>query len=200
MSAPNRTPAVLALAVVQGFLGMGFQLVASRLLAPFFGTTLIVWAFLISTFLAAFSLGSFAGGLISQLELSRRRFWLAVLSCIGTACFGLAAAIGQPILRTIEPAFEELWLAVFISCGLLFLLPVAALSALLPIYAELVGQNGARAGVSSGLIYGLSTLGNIVGVIVTAFALIPNFHTSELLVGWAVCAPACFATAYRIAR
>jgi hypothetical protein len=44
---------------------------------------------------------------------------------------------------------------------------------------------GRRAGVSSGLIYGTSTLGNIVGVIVTAFALIPNSPTSGGA-GWLV--------------
>ena len=63
-------PTILGLALFQGFLGMGFQLVASRLLAPYFGTTLIVWAFLISSFIAAFSIGSFFGGSLSRLALA----------------------------------------------------------------------------------------------------------------------------------
>ena len=58
---------------------------------------------------------------------------------------------------------------------------------------------GASAGASSGLIYGTSTFGNILGVMVTAFALIPNFLTSELLVGWFACSFACFAGAYLVA-
>jgi MFS family permease len=200
MSAPDRTRAVLVLAVVQGFLGMGFQLVASRLLSPFFGTTLIVWAFLISVFLAAFSLGSFVGGIVSQLDPRRRRIGITVLAIVGTAWFAFVAVAGWAIVGAIEQAFEALWLAVCIACVLLFLLPVAALSALLPIYTDLVEQGGRRAGISSGLVFGTSTFGNIVGVIVTAFALIPNFPTSELLVGWWLCAFACFAGAYWITR
>ena len=195
MSSPDRIHAVLALAIVQGFLGMGFQLVASRLLSPYFGTTLIVWAFLISVFLAAF-----LGGIVSQLDPRRRRIGIAALGIVGTAWFAFVALAGWAVVGAIEQAIEALWLAVCIACVLLFLLPVAALSALLPIYTDLVEQGGRGAGISSGLVFGTSTFGNIVGVIVTAFALIPNFPTSELLVGWWLCALACFAGAYRIAR
>jgi hypothetical protein len=200
MTPPSRTSAVLALAVAQGFLGMGFQLVASRLMAPFFGTTLIVWAFLISTFLAAFSLGSFMGGVISRFEPARRRRALAILSVVGTVCFVFVALAGRPSLRVIEPLFEDLWPGVLMACVLLFLLPVAALSSLLPLYTDIVGRAGQGAGVSSGLVFGFSTFGNIVGVIVTAFTLIPNFPTSELLIAWSLCAFACFAGAYAVAR
>ena len=34
------------------------------------------------------------------------------------------------------------------------------------------------------LIYGLSTVGNIAGVMGTAFLLIPNFRISRLLIAW----------------
>src|SRR5437016_9664658 len=56
-----------------GMLSMGLQLVASRVLAPFFGSSIFVWASLITTFLAAFSLGSFLGGVISVTPPSRQR-------------------------------------------------------------------------------------------------------------------------------
>ena len=191
--------AILGLALFQGFLGMGFQLVASRLLAPYFGTTLIVWAFLISTFLAAFSLGSFFGGWLSRLSGVRRRRALIVLITMGVGWFGIVAFAGRPVLRFLEAQFEEAWAGIGLACVLLFLCPVAALSALLPLYTELLGRGGRGAGSSSGLIYGTSTFGNILGVMVTAFALIPNFLTSELLVGWFVCSFACFAGAYLVA-
>lgn len=62
--------AIVSAALLQGFLSMGFQLVATRVVAPYFGASLIVWAFVISTFLAAFSLGAFLGGLCSQRRSS----------------------------------------------------------------------------------------------------------------------------------
>jgi predicted membrane-bound spermidine synthase len=56
-----------------GVLSMGFQFAASRLLNPHFGSSIIVWAWLISTFLAAFSIGSMLGGWISNLPTAARR-------------------------------------------------------------------------------------------------------------------------------
>src|SRR5215204_2242219 len=59
--------------ITLGILSMGFQLLASRLLNPHFGSSIIVWAWLISTFLAAFSIGSMVGGWISNLSLEGRK-------------------------------------------------------------------------------------------------------------------------------
>jgi hypothetical protein len=115
-------------------------------------------------------------------------------------CFVFVALAGRPSLRVIEPLFEDLWPGALMACVLLFLLPVAALSSLLPLYTDIVGRAGQGAGVSSGLVFGFSTFGNIVGVIVTAFTLIPNFPTSELLIAWSLCAFGCFAGAYVVAR
>ena len=183
---------VLVLALIQGFLGMGFQLVASRLLAPHFGTTLIVWAFLISTFLAAFSLGAFFGGFVSRLPAPTQRKALICQSIAGIAFFALVAFAGRPILRVVEISFDAIWSGLAVSCALLFLVPVAALSGMLPVMAEALAKQGRSTGVSSGLIYGVSTFGNIIGVMATAFLLIPNFSTPELLIGWFVVSLACF--------
>jgi hypothetical protein len=196
-----RRPAFIVLVCVlfQGFLSMGFQLVASRLLAPFFGTTIIVWAFLISTFLAAFSAGSFLGGALSQLPVRQRVNALVVLGAAGTAGFAIAGFLGRPLLNYLDLTFADATPGIFIGCLLLFFVPVIALSALLPIYADLIGKKRG-AGLSSGLVYGTSTLGNITGVMLTAFVLIPNVPTSELLIGWFVGSTFCFAAAPALVR
>ncbi|HML07323.1 MAG TPA: fused MFS/spermidine synthase [Xanthobacteraceae bacterium] len=178
---------------------MGFQLVASRLLAPFFGTTIIVWAFLISTFLAAFSAGSFIGGALSRLPMRRKINALVILGVAGAAGFAVAAFLGRSLLRYLDLTFTDATPGIFIACMLLFFLPVIALSSLLPVYADLVGKDRG-AGLSSGLVYGTSTFGNIAGVILTAFALIPNFPTSELLIGWFAASTFCFAAAPVLVR
>src|SRR5438270_943862 len=68
-----------------GMLSMGLQLVASRVLAPFFGSSIFVWASLITTFLAAFSMGSFLGGLISVKPLVGQR---TIVGCLMATCCG----------------------------------------------------------------------------------------------------------------
>jgi len=63
-----------------GYFSMGFQVVGSRLLAPHFGSSFIVWAFLISTFLAAFSTGSMFGGWVSRLSRNRKRLGREIIT------------------------------------------------------------------------------------------------------------------------
>ena len=180
-------------ALFQGFLSMGFQLVATRLLAPFFGSTLFVWSFVISTFLAAFSIGAIVGGMFSQFEARRLMSNLIALVLVGLAGYGVTAIEGHAILHWIDASFDNSFLALGLSCVALFFFPVLCLSALLPIFTEALMSAGLRGGMSTGFVYGISTLGNITGVMVTAFVLIPSFATSTILQGWTAAAAVCFA-------
>ena len=93
-----------ALVVLLGILSMGFQLLASRLLNPFFGSSLIVWAWLISTFLAAFSLGSIIGGWISNAPQSQRERSQWIVGAIAVGSLAFTAFLGRAMLAQIESA------------------------------------------------------------------------------------------------
>lgn len=183
---------VLLLVVIclLGFLSMGYQLVASRLLAPHFGTTLDVWAFLISTFLAAFSIGSILGGWVSNLRPARRTFGLIVLAILAAVGFGIDAIYGKKILIALEESVDDTKLCLLLSCSSLFLLPVVSLSAFPPLCTERIAAGGVGSGLASGLVYGISTIGNIAGVMTTSFVLIPRFGISTLLYLWLAVATA----------
>jgi hypothetical protein len=169
-----------------GFFSMGFQLVGSRLLAPRFGSSLIVWAFLISTFLAAFSAGSLFGGWVSRLPNNRERRSVWVIVGLQITSLGFTAWYGKEFLRLVETGIESIPLGLLIACPALFFIPVMMLSAFLPLATEMLARSGIAAGLASGLSYGLSTAGNIAGVMGTAFLLVPNFRISHLLIAWFV--------------
>jgi hypothetical protein len=179
-------------AFFQGFLSMGFQLVATRLLAPFFGSTLVVWSFVISTFLAAFSVGALLGGFFSQFPAGRLMGNLIGLVAIGLAGYVVTSTQGHAILESLDSRLDNIFLALGVSCFCLFFFPVVCLSALLPIFTQALVNSGSAGGVSTGVVYGISTLGNITGVMVTAFVLIPSFATSTILEGWTGAAAVCF--------
>lgn len=170
--------------VTLGILSMGFQMLGSRLLSPHFGSAIDVWACLISTFLAAFSLGSMAGGVISNFEASARR--RSQLSCALAAiiALGVTALWGRGLLAQIEVTFTSTLLGVLASCLALFFVPVTALSTFSPQCVQFLAQRGVAPGKASGLVYGVSTLGNIAGVMLTTFVLIPSFRVSTLLYVW----------------
>lgn len=176
--------AFYAVVTTLGILSMGFQLLASRLLNPHFGSSIIVWAWLISTFLAAFSIGSMVGGWISNLTLEGRRRGQLVGAVLAIVTLAVAALFGRGLLGQIEIAFPEMSTALLVSCVGIFFLPVTALSLFGPQCVQFLASRGTPPGKASGVVYGVSTLGNIAGVMLTAFVLIPHFPVSTLLYIW----------------
>lgn len=179
---------------------MGFQLLASRLLNPHFGSSIIVWAWLISTFLAAFSLGSMVGGWISNLAPAARRRgqWIGAALAVGS--LAVTALFGRALLGWIEVTFLEVSTALLVSCFGIFFLPVTALSLFGPQCVQYLASRGTPPGKASGIVYGVSTLGNIAGVMLTAFALIPHFPVSTLLYLWLTVAILSLASLVRLLR
>jgi hypothetical protein len=186
--------------ITLGILSMGFQLLASRLLNPHFGSSIIVWAWLISTFLAAFSIGSMVGGWVSNLAPSPRRRGQIIGAVVAVITLALAAFFGRTLLGQIEVAFTEMSTALLVSCVGIFFLPVTALSTFGPQCVQFLASRGTPPGKASGIVYGVSTLGNIAGVMLTAFVLIPNFPVSTLLFIWLAVAVVSLASLLRILR
>jgi hypothetical protein len=186
--------------ITLGILSMGFQLLASRLLNPHFGSSIIVWAWLISTFLAAFSTGSMVGGWISNLAVGPRQRGQIIGALLAVVTLTIAALFGRTLLGQIEGAFPEMSTALLVSCLGIFFLPVTALSLFGPQCVQFLASRGTPPGKASGIVYGVSTLGNIAGVMLTAFVLIPHFRVSTLLYIWLGVAIISLASLVRLLR
>lgn len=189
-----------AVVVVLGILSMGFQLLASRLLNPHFGSSIVVWAWLISTFLAAFSAGSMIGGSISNLPSASRRKAAGIGALVAVVTLALVAVFGRALLTAIETTFTDVSVAIAVSCVGIFFLPVTALSTFGPQCVQYLASRGTPPGKASGVVYGVSTLGNIAGVMLTAFVLIPNLRVSTLLQLWLAVAVVSLAILLRLLR
>lgn len=186
MTRPFLRPALLlGLTFLLGFLSMGIQLVATRLLAPDFGSSIIVWAYLISTFLFAFSAGSMLGGWICRTPGVIRMGPVLLIAALAMIGFAIIAFAGKILIVTFSDSCSE-QVALFLSCAALFILPIASISTLPPVSIQALSQSGISSGLASGLVYGISTIGNIAGVMVTSFFLIPHFGISNLLLLWFV--------------
>jgi hypothetical protein len=186
--------------VTLGVLSMGFQLLASRLLSPHFGSGIDVWACLISTFLAAFSVGAMLGGWISNLEAKPRRVWQMGSTLIAVAALALTALMGRGLVDTIAVNFEPGKTPILLACVVLFFFPVTALSSFTPQCVQFLANRGTPPGKASGVVYGVSTLGNIAGVMLTAFVLIPHLRVSTLLYVWLAVAIVSLAALLRLLR
>lgn len=172
------------LSFLLGIFSMGFQLLGSRMLSPWFGSSVIVWAFIISVFLAGFSLGSIGGGLLARLPKPPRVRAAILVSALAVAGFAVDALLAGNFLAWLDQRTLPLPVALGLTCGLLFLPPVSTLAALTPLLVQHLHERGRTAGFASGLISCTSTLGNIAGIMLTAFLLIPLLPISTLLGVW----------------
>jgi predicted membrane-bound spermidine synthase len=187
-----RIPLLFLIVFAFGILSMGYQQVASRVLAPYFGGDYIVWSVLISTFLAAFTGGSFLGGWVSGLPERARLRAFVVIGAVAVGSLLVGEIVRKPLLAGLEQSFDAVIPALVIGCVTLFGPPVLTLSSVTPIAIELLSEAGVRSGRAAGRLYGISTVGNIAGVFLTALVLIPNFPMPIILYGWTLTAAACF--------
>jgi predicted membrane-bound spermidine synthase len=181
----SRVPWLLFLLVFAlGILSMGLQLVASRVLSPFFGSSIFVWASLITTFLAAFSGGSFLGAMVSSRPASVQRRIILALMATGSASLLFDSFASYLVCDWLDLRIDTLLPKLILSCVLLYFVPVAALSALTPVCIQFYDRQQKSAGRSAGLLNSASTLGNIAGVLLAAFVFIPTFGIRQLLHAW----------------
>ena len=172
---------LLAAVLTGGISSLGIELSASRLLAPFFGTSQLIWANVIGLTLIYLTLGYHFGG-----RLADRRPDQQVLAFI-LLCAGLFTAIipllSRPILQWSSTAFSTFSVGIFagslFGVLLLFSVPVVLLGMVSPFAIRLSVRDVRSAGNTAGSLYALSTVGSIIGTFLPVLVLIPTVGTSR---------------------
>jgi len=158
---------------------MALEIVGSRILAPYFGSSVYVWGSLISIFLAALSLGYYLGGVAA--DRWPRPGVLALT--LGTA--GILILLLPVVARPILEAFSAWDLgprsSPLLASVALFALPSILMGATSPFAIKLAATNLATVGNTAGILYAISTAGSIVGTLLTAFVLIPAMGVRAIL-------------------
>ncbi|MBA3551091.1 fused MFS/spermidine synthase [Patescibacteria group bacterium] len=165
---------------VSGALVMVLELVGSRFVAPYLGTSLFVWTSLIGTILASLSIGYWYGGKLADKYpyphiLSRILLLSAILSC--------SIIILGPLLSLVSDFPFGLRVSAVISSILLFSPVTITLGMVSPYVVRLKIQEVSTVGSAVGTLYALSTLGSIVGTFLGGFILISVFGTHAILIG-----------------
>ncbi|WP_439630932.1 fused MFS/spermidine synthase [Gemmata sp.] len=155
------------------------QLVASRLLSPFIGSSLETWTSVIGVFLVGIALGNALGGRLADRFPTPRT--LATLLLVG-ALAALWMVVFPAVLASTEahkaiPLGPRIPLLALVLC-----LPAGfVLSLLTPLSIKLGLQDVSKAGRVAGLIFALSTLGCLLGNYLTGFYLMRTFTINELV-------------------
>ncbi len=162
-----------------GLVTLGVELAASRLLDPWFGNSLIVWANLIGLILLYLAAGAWLGGRLA--DRSPRPETLFGLTAWGAVAVGLIPFLSRPLLALAADAFAAfdagLLIGSFLAVLTLFAVPVSLLGCVTPFALRLALTDLQHSGQTAGRLSALSTLGSICGTFITALLLIPNLGT-----------------------
>ena len=165
---------------VAGAASLSLEMAASRLLAPFFGSSLFVWASLIGLILLYLALGYYAGGLLADRYPRLQLFY--AITVIASLLIALIPLTAQPILHWALFAFVSNPSGVFygslISILVLFSLPMILLGCVSPFAIRLRVQQVGKSGRTAGMLYAISTAGSILGTFLPVLVLMPYIGTS----------------------
>jgi len=175
-------PGAAALVVVDvatlGFVTLGFEMVASRILTPLFGSGIYTWATIISIVVGGLMAGYFLGGFLAD------RFpgfgFAAVIKALAAAYLFLVWWMTGGTLGALVDAVPEEIAALFASGFVVCFPPLLILGMYAPLSVRLLLKEPRDAGKISGGLFAISSLGNILGIIVTTFVLIPSIGTGEI--------------------
>ncbi len=157
------------------------EVVAVRVLSPFFGNTIYTVSSVISVILAALSLGYYFGGRLADRRPSLKYFYgIVFLSGLSILSLQLLSRIILPIAGyQLSIVSGPLLIA-----AILFLLPGFLLGTLSPFAIKLLKKRPDSEGVGSvaGKVFFWSTLGSIVGSLAAGFLLIPHFGIDQIFI------------------
>ena len=177
---------LLPLVFVSGMASLGVEFGASRLLAPYFGTSLYVWGVLIGLILIYLSAGYVIGGRLADRH--PRDDVLYQITAWAGLWIGMIPLVSYPILLASQQGFKDLSVGLvagtLLAVVLLFAVPVILLGCVSPFAIRLLLKNVETGGNTAGRVYALSTAGSILGTFLPVFWFIPTYGTRPTLEGF----------------
>lgn len=158
---------------VTGFCVMVLELLGTRVVAPYIGSSLYVWTSLIGVIMAFLSLGYYWGGLLSEKKANISLLSLLVLA---TAAWVFVITLVKEVfmLWLVQVLIFPYWQSI-VAAIVLFGVPSFLLGAVSPYAARLAISSVNNSGASVGKLYAISTAGSIAGTFLTGFLFVPMF-------------------------
>lgn len=165
-----------------GMAVMAVELGASRLLAPYFSSSQIVWTIIISTIMIAMALGNIYGGrsadknndpdkLYGRLLIAA--VWIAAIPVLGKYII-----VGITGILVVTISNNLLIIAGFLACMVIFVYPCFLLGTVTPSLTKFAVRSLDDSGSTVGKLGAANTIGSIIGTFTPTFITIPAVGTS----------------------
>jgi len=161
---------------------MAVELGASRLLAPYFSSSQIVWTIIIGTIMIAMALGNIMGGRWADKDPNPDRLYKRII--IAAVWIGLIPVVGKYIILGISALLvftintNFLVIAAFAACMVVFVFPLFLLGTVTPSLVKYTVDSLDDSGKTVGYLNAANTIGSIIGTFVPTFISIPAVGTN----------------------
>lgn len=161
---------------------MAVELGASRLLAPYFSSSQIVWTIIIGTIMIAMALGNIYGGRAADKNPNPDRLygriiiaaiWIALIPVLGKYII-----IGISALMILSVNSNYLIWSAFAACMIIFVFPLFLLGTVTPSLVKYTVDDLEDSGKTVGMLNASNTIGSIIGTFLPTFVTIPSVGTS----------------------
>lgn len=161
---------------------MAVELGASRLLAPYFSSSQIVWTIIIGTIMIAMALGNIWGGRSADknpnpdklyLRILIAAIWIAAIPVLGKYVILLITGV---LVMSVNSNF--LVLAAFFACMVIFVYPLLLLGTVTPSLVKYCTDSLDDNGKTVGTLGAFNTVGSILGTFLPTFVTIPAVGTA----------------------
>lgn len=162
-----------------------FEIAGARLLAPYLGTSVEVWAGTIAVILGGMAVGYWVGGILADKYPSRK---ILALLLFGSALAALLAWGVRDLIPTLfagEHALPLTFTAI-LTAALLFAPTTILLAAVSPFVAKALITALESSARVVGRLNAIGTVGSIAGAIASSSLLIPYFGLDVIMLGIAV--------------
>ncbi|MCB0820833.1 MAG: fused MFS/spermidine synthase [Bacteroidetes bacterium] len=162
---------LLGLSFLEGGSLMATELLSARMLAPYFGSSLFVWATVLALTLGGLTVGYFLGG---NLSLSERKDKILLITLLYSGVIiMLMPFTAQWVLNFAHHlAFRD---SVITSALIIIIPPVVGMGMVSPLMVANLDESAETSGKRAGLVYAISTSGGITFTFLFGFYIIPNF-------------------------
>ena len=161
---------------------MAVELGASRLLAPYFSSSQIVWTIIIGTIMIAMALGNIFGGKSADKNPNPDKLYARILLAsvwIAAIPFlGKFVILGVSALLVVTVNTNFLIWAAFFTCMIVFVFPLFLLGTVTPSLVKYTVDSLDDSGKTVGILGAFNTIGSIIGTFVPTFISIPAVGTS----------------------
>ena len=155
---------------------MVIEVLGSRVIGPYFGVSLFVWTSLISVAMLALAGGYASGGFLSDRYPNPIGMYLIIL-CAGLLVL-LIPALKSPVIEFTTSM--GLRAGTFTASVILFGPSLFLLGCVSPYLVRIAANEMTQLGTTVGGFYAVSTLGSVVGTVITGFVLVAWMGVSAI--------------------